>query len=47
MLGVNLLGLLVIALRRDIVWCAGAVWICASVWRETPKSTPVQVCFSL
>ncbi len=39
----NFLGLLIIAIRRDIVWCAGAVWVCASVWRETPKSGPVQV----
>ncbi|TDL19451.1 hypothetical protein BD410DRAFT_752127 [Rickenella mellea] len=38
----NFLGLLIIAIRRDIVWCAGAVWVCASVWRETPKSGPVQ-----
>ncbi|EIW55527.1 uncharacterized protein TRAVEDRAFT_38771 [Trametes versicolor FP-101664 SS1] len=41
MLGVNLLGLLVIVLRRDIVWCAAATWICASIWSEKPKPYPV------
>ncbi|OSD08757.1 hypothetical protein PYCCODRAFT_1448904 [Trametes coccinea BRFM310] len=41
LLGVNLLGLLVIILRRDIVWCAAATWICASVWSLKPKPAPV------
>ncbi|KAI0827150.1 hypothetical protein BC628DRAFT_1535865 [Trametes gibbosa] len=40
-LGVNLLGLLVIILRRDIVWCAAATWICTSIWSEKPKPYPV------
>ncbi|OBZ73489.1 hypothetical protein A0H81_06154 [Grifola frondosa] len=41
MFGVNLLGLLVVALRRDIVWCVAASWICASVWSLRPKPFPV------
>ncbi|KAI0360467.1 hypothetical protein OH77DRAFT_1418393 [Trametes cingulata] len=41
MVGVNILGLLVIILRRDIVWCAAATWICASIWSEKPKPFPV------
>ncbi|KAI0336773.1 hypothetical protein GY45DRAFT_1315420 [Cubamyces sp. BRFM 1775] len=41
MLGVNFVGLLVILLRRDIVWCAAATWICASLWSEKPKPYPV------
>lgn len=43
MLGVNLLGLAVIVLRRDIVWCVAASWICASVWTLKPKPFPVIV----
>jgi len=30
----NLLGLLVIAIRRDIVWCVAAVWVCAGIWTQ-------------
>jgi len=41
MLGVNLLGLAVVALRRDIVWCISASWMCASVWSRSPKPFPV------
>ncbi|KAH9947791.1 hypothetical protein B0H21DRAFT_311090 [Amylocystis lapponica] len=41
MLGVNLLGLAVVALRRDIVWCVAASWMCASVWSRSPKPFPV------
>ncbi|KAI0371260.1 hypothetical protein BV20DRAFT_965436, partial [Pilatotrama ljubarskyi] len=36
-------GLLVIILRRDIVWCVAATWICASIWSEKPKPFPVFV----
>lgn len=46
MLGVNLLGLLVIILRRDLVWCIGAVWVCVSVWSSRPKAAPVVVSLS-
>ncbi|KAI0342541.1 hypothetical protein BDW22DRAFT_1395582 [Trametopsis cervina] len=42
-LSVNLLGLVVIALRRDIVWCVAATWICASIWSLDPKPFPVWV----
>ena len=36
-------GLLVVALRRDIVWCVAATWICASLWSQKPKPYPVFV----
>ncbi|KAF5392701.1 hypothetical protein D9757_000972 [Collybiopsis confluens] len=42
-LGTNLLGLIVIILRRDIVWCIAATWICISVWSLKPKPSPVFV----
>jgi len=42
-LGVNLLGLLVIILRRDIVWAVAATWICISVFTARPKPAPVYV----
>ena len=37
------LGLLVVAFRRDIVWCVAATWICASIWSLSPKPYPVFV----
>ncbi|KAI0943138.1 hypothetical protein AcV7_002369 [Taiwanofungus camphoratus] len=40
-LGVNLLGLVVIVLRRDIVWCIAASWMCATIWIRAPKPMPV------
>ncbi|KAH8097101.1 hypothetical protein BXZ70DRAFT_311542 [Cristinia sonorae] len=43
MLGVNLLGLAVIVIRRDIVWCVAASWICASIWTLKPKPFPVWI----
>lgn len=43
MLGVNILSLIVIALRRDIVWCIAASWICASIWSSKPKPFPVYI----
>ncbi|KAI1798024.1 hypothetical protein LXA43DRAFT_968480 [Ganoderma leucocontextum] len=43
MLAVNLLGLIVIIIRRDIVWCVAATWICASVWSLKPKPAPVLI----
>ncbi|KAH9921764.1 uncharacterized protein B0H18DRAFT_1116224 [Fomitopsis serialis] len=41
MLGVNLVGLLVVVIRRDVVWCISAAWMCASVWSRQPKPMPV------
>ncbi|KAF8583460.1 hypothetical protein K439DRAFT_1653461 [Ramaria rubella] len=38
----NVVGLLIILIRRDLVWCIGAVWINICMWTERPKSTPVQ-----
>ncbi|OBZ76720.1 hypothetical protein A0H81_03220 [Grifola frondosa] len=43
MFGVILLGLLVIVLRRDIIWCVAASWICVSMWSLHPKPFPVFV----
>ena len=45
-LGVNLIGLVVICLRGDIVWCVGAVWVCASIWSVKPKPASIFVSFS-
>ncbi|KAI0317807.1 hypothetical protein OF83DRAFT_97171 [Amylostereum chailletii] len=46
-MGVNIVGLLVIAMRRDIVWCVGATWICVSIWSDSrnsrPKPAPVYI----
>ncbi|KZT08166.1 uncharacterized protein LAESUDRAFT_724171 [Laetiporus sulphureus 93-53] len=41
MMGVNVFGLLVVILSRDIVWCVSASWLCASVWSRSPKPMPV------
>ncbi|KZP30798.1 hypothetical protein FIBSPDRAFT_777025 [Athelia psychrophila] len=42
-LGTNLLGLLVIVLRRDIVWAVAATWISISVFSARPKPAPVYI----
>ncbi|PBK84625.1 hypothetical protein ARMGADRAFT_1055522 [Armillaria gallica] len=39
--GTNILGLLVVVFRRDIVWCVAATWICVSIWSLRPKPAPV------
>ncbi|KAF9463281.1 hypothetical protein BDZ94DRAFT_1259567 [Collybia nuda] len=39
----NLVGLVVIALRRDIVWCIAATWICVSIWTDGVKPAPVYI----
>lgn len=39
----NLVALLVIIFRRDVVWCVAATWLCISLWLETPKPAPVYV----
>ncbi|KAJ7035669.1 hypothetical protein C8F04DRAFT_514803 [Mycena alexandri] len=41
--GTNLVSLIVIVLRRDIVWCAAATWICVSIWALRPKPQPVYI----
>lgn len=43
MLVVNLLALAIVSLRRDLVWCVAASWICASLWSQKPKPFPVFV----
>ncbi|EED82795.1 predicted protein [Postia placenta Mad-698-R] len=40
-LGVNILGLLVVIVRQDIVWCLSASWLSASLWSRTPKPMPI------
>lgn len=42
-LGINLLGLLVVIIRRDIVWAVAATWICISVFSARPKPAPVYI----
>ncbi|KAJ6496807.1 hypothetical protein DFH09DRAFT_1376373 [Mycena vulgaris] len=41
--GTNLVSLLVVALRRDIVWCVAATWICISIWSLRPKPQAVYI----
>jgi len=38
---VNLIGLAVIVVRRDIVWCIAAVWIDIAIWSAKPKPSTV------
>jgi len=38
---VNLIGLAVIVLRKDIVWCVAAVWIDIAIWSAKPKPSTV------
>ncbi|THH18890.1 hypothetical protein EW146_g2162 [Bondarzewia mesenterica] len=42
-LGTNILGLLLVTIRRDIVWCVGATWICVSVWASKHKPPSVYI----
>jgi len=42
-MGINFLGLLVIIIRRDIVWAVAATWICVSVFTARPKPAPVYI----
>ena len=42
-LGTNLLGLAVVIIRGDIVWCVAATWIAVSIWSASPKPAPVNV----
>ncbi|KAK7031367.1 hypothetical protein R3P38DRAFT_2923123 [Favolaschia claudopus] len=39
--GTNLVSLIVVVLRRDIVWCVAATWICISIWVQRPKPQAV------
>ncbi|KAF7356843.1 hypothetical protein MVEN_01019900 [Mycena venus] len=41
--GTNIVSLLVIVLRRDIVWCVAATWICVSIWALRPKPQAVYI----
>ena len=43
LLGTNLLGLAVVIIRGDIVWCVAATWIAVSIWSAKPKPPPVYV----
>lgn len=38
---VNLIGLIVIVVRKDIVWCVAAVWIDVAIWSAKPKPSTV------
>jgi hypothetical protein len=42
-MAVNLLGLVVILFRRDVIWAIAATWICISIWTASPKPAPVFV----
>ncbi|KAG6835724.1 hypothetical protein H0H93_015303, partial [Arthromyces matolae] len=37
----NLFALIIVVLRRDLVWCVAATWLCISIWLDTPKPAPV------
>jgi len=39
----NVLSLIVILLRRDIIWAIAATWICISIWTAAQKPAPVFV----
>ena len=41
LLFVNLIGLVVILVRKDIVWCIAAVWIDIAIWSAKPKPSTV------
>ncbi|KAH9974272.1 hypothetical protein BGW80DRAFT_1458348 [Lactifluus volemus] len=40
---VNIVGLLIVVLRRDWVWCLGATWVCISIWLKEPKPIAIYV----
>jgi len=42
-LGVNIIGLLIVAFRRDIVWCVGATWVCISIFTAKAKPSSVYI----
>ena len=39
----NLLSLVVVLFRRDVIWAIAATWICISIWTASPKPAPVFV----
>jgi len=39
----NVLGAVVVLVRRDVVWAAAATWVCVSIWSERPKPNPVYI----
>jgi len=43
LLGTNILSLIVIAIRRDIVCCVAATWIAVSLWTAMPKPGSVYI----
>lgn len=43
LLGTNLLGLVVVIIRGDIVWCVAATWIAVSIWTAKPKPPSVYI----
>ena len=43
LLASNLIGLIVIATQRDVVWTIAATWLAAAVWKQGPKSAQVSV----
>lgn len=45
LLSTNLLGLAIVIIRGDIVWCVAATWIAISIWTAKPKPPPVYVSF--
>lgn len=42
-LAANLIGLIVIVSRSDIIWCVASVWINVAVWSTSPKPRPILV----
>ncbi|KAG9309765.1 hypothetical protein JVU11DRAFT_10139 [Chiua virens] len=40
-MSVNLVSLVMILFRRDIIWAIAATWICISIWTASPKPVPV------
>ncbi|KAL1748253.1 hypothetical protein HDZ31DRAFT_30130 [Schizophyllum fasciatum] len=42
-LGTNILGLIVIVLRRDIVWAVASTWLCIALWAEPGKPEHIQI----
>ncbi|KAF7294507.1 hypothetical protein MKEN_01443400 [Mycena kentingensis (nom. inval.)] len=41
--GTQIISLLVVFFRRDIVWCVAATWICVSLWSLRPKAQGVYI----
>jgi hypothetical protein len=39
----HLLSLIVIVLRRDVIWCIGATWAAVAVWTSKPKPATVYI----